>query len=74
MSNTPPNRRQVRMPARLADELLLALDQCLRQMEYLEPDPGIVTRQIYDHGSRVLSEARNWLQAQLTPSSQTKQE
>jgi len=64
MSNNHPNRRQVRMPARLADELMLALDQCLRQMEQLDPDPGIVTRQVYDYGDRVLAEARKRLQAQ----------
>lgn len=74
MSNNPPNRKQIWMPARLADELLLALDQCLRQLEQIAPDPGIVTRQVYDYGDRVLSEARNQLQAQLTPSPQPKQE
>lgn len=64
MSNNHPNRRQVRMPARLADELMLALDQCLRQIEQLDPDPGIVTRQIRSYGDRVLAEARKRLQAQ----------
>lgn len=64
MSTNHPNRRQVRMPARLADELMLALDQCLRQIEQLAPDPGIVTRQVYDYGGRVLAEARKRLQEQ----------
>lgn len=64
MSNNHPNRKQIRMPARLADELLLALDQCLRQLEQIAPDPGLVTRQVYDYGGRVLVEARKRLQAQ----------
>lgn len=55
------NRKQVRMPRRLADDLMLALDQCLRQLEQLDPDPGIVTRQVHDHGDRVLREARRRL-------------
>lgn len=58
-----PNRRQVRLPARLVDELMLALDQALRQLEQ-HPDPGIVTRQIRSYGDRVLAEARKRLQAQ----------
>lgn len=64
MSTNHPNRRQVRMPARLADELMLALDQCLRQIEQIAPDPGIVTRQVYEFGDRVLAEARKRLQEQ----------
>lgn len=58
-----PNRRQVRLPARLVDELMLALDQALRQLEQ-HHDPGIVTRQVYDYGGRVLAEARKRLQEQ----------
>jgi len=64
MGTNHPNRRQVRMPARLADELMLALDQCLRQIEQIAPDPGIVTRQVYEFGGRVLAEARKRLQEQ----------
>ena len=74
MSNNHPNRRQVRMPARLVDELMLALDQALARIEILDPDPAVVTRQVYDYGGRVLAEARKRLQAQLTPSPQSKQE
>jgi len=64
MSNNHPNRRQIRMPARLADELMLALDQALGLIEILDPDHGIVTRQVYEFGQRVLAEARKRLQEQ----------
>lgn len=53
------NRRQIRIPARLADDLMLALDQALQRIEALTAgDPDIVTRQVHDHGDRVLREAR----------------
>lgn len=62
------NRRQIRVPRRLWDEMMLALYQALGQIEVLaareqvrEPDaggPGIVTRQIHEFGQRVLAEAR----------------
>lgn len=58
-----PNRRQVRLPARLVDELMLALDKALRQLEQ-HPDPGIVTQQVRRYGDRVLAEARKRLQEQ----------
>ena len=64
MSNNHPNRRQIRMPARLADELMLALDQALGLIEILDQDHGIVTRQVYEFGQRVLAEARKRLQEQ----------
>lgn len=53
-----PNRSQVRVPRRLWDEMMLALDQSLGRIEVLDPDPAIVTRQIYGFGQRVLAEAR----------------
>ncbi|MGH8519865.1 MAG: hypothetical protein ACREU9_00165 [Gammaproteobacteria bacterium] len=52
------NRPQVRIPRRLWDEMMLALDQALARIEALDPDPAIVTRQIFEFGRRVLSEAR----------------
>ncbi len=53
-----PNRSQVRVPSRLWDEMMLALDQALGRIEVLDPDPAVVTRQVYEFGQRVLSEAR----------------
>ena len=64
MSNNHPNRSQVRVPRRLWDEMMLALDQALARIEILDPDPGIVTRQVYEFGQRVLAEARKRLQEQ----------
>lgn len=52
------NRSQVRIPRRLWDEMMLALDQALGRMEILDPDPAVVTRQIHEFGQRVLAEAR----------------
>lgn len=52
------NRKQVRVPQRLWDEMMLALDQALGRIEMLDPDPAIVTRQIHEFGQRVLAEAR----------------
>lgn len=52
------NRSQVRVPRRLWDEMMLALDQTLARIEAMDPDPAIVTRQIHDFGQRVLTEAR----------------
>lgn len=52
------NRAQVRVPRRLWDEMMLALDQALARIEILDTDPAIVTRQIHDFGQRVLAEAR----------------
>lgn len=52
------NRSQVRVPRRLWDEMILALDQSLARIEMLEPDPAIITRQVHEFGQRVLSEAR----------------
>ena len=52
------NRKQVRVPSRLWDEMQIALDQALRQIEALDPDPGVVTRQIHQFGQRVLAESR----------------
>lgn len=52
------NRSQVRVPRRLWDEMMLALDQALGRIEILDPDPAIVTRQIHEFGQRVLAEAR----------------
>lgn len=52
------NRKQVRVPQRLWDEMMLALDQALARIEILDPDPAIVTRQIHEFGQRVLAEAR----------------
>lgn len=52
------NRNQVRVPRRLWDEMMLALDQALGRIEVLDPDPAIVTRQIHEFGQRVLREAR----------------
>ena len=53
-----PNRPQVRVPRRLWDEMMLALDQSLARIEVLDPDPAVVTRQIHEFGQRVLDEAR----------------
>lgn len=59
------NRSQVRVPSRLWDEMMLALDQALARIEVLSADPafggeppGVVTRQVHEFGQRVLSEAR----------------
>lgn len=52
------NRKQVRVPLRLWDEMMIALDQALGRIQALDPDPGVVTRQIHEFGQRVLSEAR----------------
>lgn len=52
------NRAQVRVPRRLWDEMMLALDQTLGQIQVLDDDPSIVTRQVYEFGERVLREAR----------------
>lgn len=52
------NRKQVRVPQRLWDEMMLALDQALARIELMDPDPPVVTRQVYEFGQRVLSEAR----------------
>ena len=52
------NRKQVRISARLWDDMCLALDQALGRIEALDPDPAIVTRQVHDFGQRTLSEAR----------------
>lgn len=52
------NRAQVRIPRRLWDEMMLALDQALGRIETLDPDPAVVTRQIHEFGQRVLAEAR----------------
>lgn len=54
-----PNHSEVRVPRRLWDEMILALDQSLGSIEVLsEGDPAIVTRQVYEFGQRVLKEAR----------------
>lgn len=53
-----PNRSQARVPRRLWDEMMLALDQALARIEILDPDPAVVTRQVYEFGQRVLAEAR----------------
>lgn len=52
------NRSQVRVPKRLWDEMMLALDQALARIEALDADPAIVTRQVHEFGQRVLAEAR----------------
>lgn len=52
------NRKQVRVPQRLWDEMMLALDQALARIEALDSDPAVVTRQVREFGQRVLSEAR----------------
>lgn len=58
------NRAQVRVPRRLWDEMMLALDQALGQVEKLSAEagngepPGVVTRQVHQFGQRVLNEAR----------------
>jgi hypothetical protein len=52
------NRSQVRVPRRLWEDMMLALDQCLGRIETLEPDPLIAMRQVYEFGQRVLKEAR----------------
>lgn len=48
----------IQVPRQLWHDVLLALDQALGRIEALDPDPAIVTRQIYDLGQRVLVEAR----------------
>jgi hypothetical protein len=53
-----PNRDQIRVPRRLWDDLLLALDQALGQLQAVDADPGIVTRQVHAFGERALKEAR----------------
>lgn len=52
------NRNQVRVPKRLWDELMLALDQALARIEQLDDAPSVVTTQVHDFGQRVLTEAR----------------
>lgn len=52
------NRAQIRVPQRLWDEMMLALDQAVARIDILDPDPAIVTRQIREFGERVLREAR----------------
>lgn len=52
------NRAQVRVPRRLWDEMMLALDQALGRIEALDDEPSIVTQQIHEFGQRVLAEAR----------------
>lgn len=52
------NRNQVRVPRRLWDEMMLALDQALGKIEEIDLDPSIVTKQIHEFGQRVLTEAR----------------
>lgn len=52
------NRSQVHVPRRLWDEMMLALGQALGRIQTLDPDPAVVTRQIYEYGQRVLGEAR----------------
>lgn len=52
------NRSQVRVPRRLWDEMMLALDQALQRIEALDGEPSIVTQQVHGFGQRVLSEAR----------------
>lgn len=52
------NRKQVRIPVRLWDDMCIALDQSLARLQILDSDPAIVTRQVYDFGQRVLQEAR----------------
>ena len=52
------NRAQVRVPRRLWDEIMLALDQSLLRIEWLDPDPSIVTKQVHEFGQRVMTEAR----------------
>jgi len=64
MSTNHLNRRQVRIPARLLEDLMLALDRALTCIDVLAPDPGVFTRQIHESGQRVLAEARKRLQAQ----------
>jgi len=53
-----PNRDQVRIPRRLWDDMLTALDQTLGRLQAIDTDPGIITRQVHSFGERVLSEAR----------------
>jgi hypothetical protein len=53
-----PNRDQVRIPRRLWNDMLTALDQALGQLQAIDTDPGIVTRQVHAFGARVLREAR----------------
>lgn len=60
------NRAQVRVPRRVWDELMLALDQSLSRIETLDAQArhgtdeptDVVTRQVHAFGQRVLSEAR----------------
>ena len=52
------NRKQVRIPQRMWDEMMMALDQALLRIEALDPDASIVTKQVYEFGQRVLTEAR----------------
>lgn len=52
------NRNQVRVPRRLWDEMMLALDQALYRIEALDPDSAVVTKQVHEFGQRVLTEAR----------------
>jgi hypothetical protein len=54
------NRKPSRLPHRLVDELMLALDQALGHLEQT-PDRGIAVQQAIAFGRRVLSEARRRL-------------
>lgn len=60
------NRAQVRIPRRVWDEVMLALDQALARIEVLDPDPSVVTRQICEFGQRTLREARRRAQGRST--------
>lgn len=50
--------RNVRVPRRLWEEMMLALDQAIGRIEALDPDPAVATQQIHEFGQRVLTEAR----------------
>ena len=54
---THDNRAQVRVPRRLWDEMMLALDQALGRISE-GADGTIETRQVHEFGRRVLTEAR----------------
>jgi len=52
---------RVSMPAKLADDLILALSQCLDQIKTLDPDPPIVRSQTIQMGEYALARFRQQL-------------
>jgi hypothetical protein len=48
----------VQIPAQLWRDIQRALHQALGRIEALDPDPAVVTKQVYEFGQKVLAEAK----------------